>query len=177
LFHHFRRGKTDLAWLNREVDVEKQPDEPAELPGDTWLVAHWLDRAVAKDERDQQTYEMIRYKARTGKTDEQVAADHFMTYAAWTCRLSRFRTKYAPRWRRRQLFVILMLGGGAAVVVFLAWHWWKAMQPDIGPDRPFPTPSARPSASAPPVPTDEPPFEPPFEPSYPTPPRRFPDQK
>jgi DNA-directed RNA polymerase specialized sigma24 family protein len=153
VYHYFRRAKADLTWLNRDVDPDETAGAAPEVPADGWLVSGWLAPAVAHHERDQETYEMIRYKARTGRTDEEVAADHGITYAAWTHRLGRFKSKYLPRWRRRQLAVVLLLVGGAALIIVIAWLLWKAGQPSIRPDTAEPIVRPRPSASAPVVPS------------------------
>ncbi len=90
---YFRKGKRDETWLKPDQDVEEQPAEPVDPPEDAWLVHDWLKSAVAGDELDTETFEMLTYRARMGRTDREVAEDHGLTYAAWTNRLSRFKKK------------------------------------------------------------------------------------
>ncbi len=171
--HHFRNGATDQKWLNRDEDVEEVGAEPAESPGDLWLMGDWLRPAVAHDERDQETFELIGYKARGDKTDQQVADEHGMTYAAWTSRLSRFKKKYEPRWQRRQRALLFLRFGGAAIgLALIAYVLWRLLSPASPAHAPLPSPL--PPVSAAPAPAPKPPE--PFMPADPThqakPPRR-----
>ncbi len=117
---YFRTGKRDETWLERDEDVEEQPAEPVDPPEDPWLVHDWLKNAVAGDELDTETFEMLTYRARTGKTDREVAEDHGLTYAAWTNRLSRFKKKYVERYERRRMVLLLLGGAVVALVVVIA---------------------------------------------------------
>jgi DNA-directed RNA polymerase specialized sigma24 family protein len=164
--HHFRAGASDQKWLNRDEDVEEVGAEPVESPGDLWLIGDWLRPAVAHDERDQETFELIGYKARGDKTDQEVADEHGMTYAAWTSRLSRFKKKYEPRWRRRERALLLLRFGGAAVVLTLvAYVLWRLLSSVSPAHAPLPAPPPPVSAEPAPAPT---PSEEPFMPADPT---------
>jgi DNA-directed RNA polymerase specialized sigma24 family protein len=165
VFHSFRSGAADHKWLNRSADVEEQPGEPVEPPEDRWLVSSWL-AAHLTDERDQETYEMILEKARTGATDQQIADAHGITYAAWTHRLSAFKHKYVPRYERRQMMILLLLFGIAAVVATLVWLIVHAMSPRLEQAPVMPVVPIAPSASVTPVPVPVPTA--PFEPAVPT---------
>jgi DNA-directed RNA polymerase specialized sigma24 family protein len=160
--HSFRSGAADRKWLNRKADVEEQAGEPVEPPEDRWLIAGWLTTHLT-DERDQETYEMILEKARTGATDREIADAHGITYAAWTHRLSAFKHKYAPRWQRRQMMILLLLGGIAILVAAAVWLVVHAMSARLVPSPAMPVVPVAPSASVMPVPAPVPtptPFEP-----------------
>jgi DNA-directed RNA polymerase specialized sigma24 family protein len=163
---HFRAEARHRRWQEPDVDVEELPDEPGDVDDAHWLIAAWLTNAVAADERDQETYELLVYKARTGRSYGQVAADHGMSETSFHKRLSRFKTKYLPRHRRRQQSMLLVLLLGAAAVAIVAWAVLRSMPPaEIGPDPSPPVPRIIPqvvpsvTASAP---------DAPFEPAAPT---------
>lgn len=166
VFHSFRSGTADRKWLNRAADVEEEAGEPLEPPEDRWLVSNWLT-AHLTDERDQETYEMIVEKARTGATDQQIADAHGITYAAWTHRLSAFKHKYAPRWQRRQMMILLLLGGIAVLVAALVWLVVHGMARRREEQPAVPVAPIAPSASVMPVPPPMP-TPAPFEPAVPT---------
>ncbi len=120
--NYFRRDETHRTWVDPEADVEQQPGEPAEAPADRWLIAAWLAPILVHHPADQETYEILVYKARTGKPYTDVAADHGITTAALKSRVHEFKKKYEARWRRRQtMFVLLILLAGAAVAL-VAWR-------------------------------------------------------
>ena len=76
---HFRRDAVHIRWLRRDVEVEElpsEPDEPGEGVAPPWLLTGWLRPRVAGNPRDQETYELLLYKATTGKTHAEVAANH-----------------------------------------------------------------------------------------------------
>jgi hypothetical protein len=136
---------------------------PRDAPADGWLIAGWLAPIVAHHPRDQETYELLVYKARTAKNHDEVAADHGLTTAALKSRIHQFKERYLPRWRRRQSMIVLLLLFGVAAVLLLAWLVWRLTRPDtIEPDParipPRVTPSATASAS-----------DTPFDPARPTP--------
>jgi DNA-directed RNA polymerase specialized sigma24 family protein len=162
--NHFRARAADRHWLNLAADPEEQPAPPDESIEDRWLISRWLAHAVEPHPRDQETYELVVYKARTGKTHEQVAADHGLTPSALRNRFYELKRKYKSRWeRRRNVFLFAILAGGVAltfvIATILGWVLRPAA-PRIAPDRADPPP--RVSVSAPPSPSDAPdaPFEP-----------------
>jgi DNA-directed RNA polymerase specialized sigma24 family protein len=159
VFRSLRSGAADQKWLKREEDVEEVAGDPVEPPEDRWLVGGWLTTHLT-DERDQETYEMILEKARTGATDREIADAHGITYAAWTHRLSAFKHKYAPRWQRRQMMILILLGGIAILVAAAVWLVVHTMSARLEPSPAIPV---APSASVMPVPAPVPtpaPFEP-----------------
>ena len=123
----------------------------------------WLTRAVRRNERDQETLELLFYKAERGKTDDEVARDHGMTATAWRVRVHRFRAKYAPRWGRRDLGMLtLLILGGASVAVALVW-WIVTRSAPPAPPKATPvvvvdaggvTDAPAEASSEPPAPTD-----------------------
>jgi DNA-directed RNA polymerase specialized sigma24 family protein len=125
IVNHFRRQSVHAKYLQRDVDVEElphEPDEPPESLAPKWLLTEWLRPRVAGNPRDQETYELLVYKADTGKTHTEVAADHAMTEGALKSRIHALKTKYEPQWRRRQrMFLLLILFGIAAVVAAIVW--------------------------------------------------------
>jgi hypothetical protein len=165
---HFRRSKKDLRWLNREVDVEEvAPSELHDGPLDVrvdfdWLLETWLDKRVAKVPTDPMTLEMIRHKARTGQTDEQVVV-HFglSSVSAFSSRIHYFKRKYEHRrqrylaQRRRTWMLVLKVAVGvvavavAALIVSLLWRPRLFAVPEP------PVPTAAPSASADARPLDQ----------------------
>jgi DNA-directed RNA polymerase specialized sigma24 family protein len=166
VFRSFKSGAGDLKWLDREADVDEQAGEPVEAPGDRWLISDWLTTHLT-DERDQETYEMIVEKARTGATDQAIADAHGITYAAWTHRLSAFKKKYAPQWQRRQMLIVLLWGGLALVVAALVWLLARMLMQPVEPEQHVPVAPVAPSASVVPTPPP-PPTEAPWEPALPT---------
>ena len=158
---YFRRNKTHLRWLNREVDVEEvAASELHEGPLDDrvnleWLLETWLDRQVAKFPTDKQTLEIIRHKARTGQTDEEIVA-HFQlsSVSALSSRIHYFKKKYEHRrkrylaQRRRNLMLIFKLGAAAVAAGALAIIAWLLWHPRLEITREPPAPSAAPSGSA-----------------------------
>ena len=164
-FRSFRSGAADLKWLDRDADVDEQAGEPVEAPGDRWLISDWLTTHLTS-EQDQETYEMIVEKARTGATNQAIADAHGITYAAWTHRLGAFKKKYAPRWQRRQMLIVLLWGGLAVVVAALLWIISRMLMP-VEPERHVPAVPVAPSASVVPTPPP-PPTEAPWEPALPT---------
>jgi len=154
---YFRSGAADHKWLNRDEDVEEVGAAPVGPPDCKWLIADWLESAVANDERDQETFELVGDKARTGKTDEQVANEQGMTYSAWVSRLSRFRQKYEPRWRKRQQLFILLTAGGAVALAVGLYLLWKVFAASFAPVAPVRVPVPLPVSAAPvPAPVPEP---------------------
>ncbi len=119
---YFRHQAVHAKWLNRDAEIEELAGEVEEPPDDGWLLGPWLAKVVSQSERDQATYELIRYRANTGKTIEQVAEDHAMTPGALKSRTFALKTKYEPRWKRRErMIVLLLLLGALAVAALVAW--------------------------------------------------------
>lgn len=139
VINHFRDSAPDAEWLDREADVEALADIDVAPPGEPWLMAEWLGQAVAGDERDEETYAMLVYKAQTGKAHDDVATEHGITPGAWKARVHGFKVKYEPRWRRRRdRAVVLWLAGVALAAALAALAWWLTL-PRLGPTVPAPT--------------------------------------
>jgi DNA-directed RNA polymerase specialized sigma24 family protein len=158
LARHFRKNAAHEHWLDPEADVAVAPNPHPDETGDAapeWVIAEWLRGAIAGDDRDQETYELLRYKADTEKSYAEVAEDHAMTEGALKSRVFAFRGKYEPRWRRRQRTILLwiLLGAAAAVGVgLLVWWLLRPAMPVIGPDVepvPVPTPTVTVTEPAP----------------------------
>ena len=164
-----RKNASERRWLDPAPDVDELSDETAaateEAASNPWLVSTWLARVVGSSERDQETPELLCYKARGGKTYEEVAADHGTTVASLKSRFHEFKKRYARQWRRRQMMFVFVFGGGVAVVAIVVYVVAQLLRPV--PPPPPPAPAAVPSASAPPDTT--------FEPAAPTP-RRIENQ-
>ena len=141
--NHFRRDAVHANWLRRDVEVEELPPEPDESEepfAPKWLVTGWLRPLVAQNPRDQETYELLVYKASTGKTHAQVAANHGMTEGALKTRVRALKTKYEPQWRRRrEMFVLLILFGLAVTLAAIVWLLSPSEDP-VGPYRPITAP-------------------------------------
>jgi hypothetical protein len=150
--------------LDREADVEQQPPaSPDRAPIDPLeeseeLIGPWIEQQCAESARDTETLETIRYKARTGLTDEQIAAERGESVHALQMRQSRFKKKYAPLLRKHRertrafFFWLKLLGVGVglaaiAVIVWLVWLRPQRAPQVIGPD-PDTLPRGAPSASA-----------------------------
>jgi DNA-directed RNA polymerase specialized sigma24 family protein len=153
IVHRVLRDAAHAKWLVRGVEVEELASEPDEAPGPVapeWMLTAWLAPLVAHEPRHQETYELLLYKAATGKTHAQVAADHGMTEGALKSRIRELKAKYEPRWRRRQRMFLLLLVFCVGVAAVLAWLVFRPAVPDIGPDdEPMPRPTATATASAP----------------------------
>ncbi len=119
---HFRRGAKHEKYLELEADVEELAAEPDDDLEPRMSISPWLASQVAGNPRDQETYEILRYKAETGKSHAEVAADHAMTTAALKNRISKFKARYEPQWRARErMILVLLLFGIGVVVAVLAW--------------------------------------------------------
>ena len=133
IVNHFRREAADAKYLEPGVDVQELPAEPDESQGSVapeWLLTEWLRPRVAEDPRDQETYELLVYKAETGKTHAEVAADHGMTEGTLKSRIRALKMKHEPQWRRRQrMFLLMILFGVAAAVTALVWLLWPRESP------------------------------------------------
>ena len=146
---YFRRQAVHQRWLDRDAEVEEIPGDVEEPSDDDWLLGPWLAKVVSESERDQATYELIRYRANTGKTIEQVAEDHAMTPGALKSRTFALKTKYEPRWKRRQrMFLLLLLLGALAVAALVAWLFWPPADEYLQPVRNLVVP-AGPNIAAP----------------------------
>lgn len=137
---YFRRHTKHLRWLNREANVEEVAAEeiaPAnvEAAEDTSpldSIDAWLDKVVGRHPRDRQTLEILRHKARTRQTDEQLAA-HFElgSVGALRHRVHYFKAKYEDRrqrWlsqrnRTFALFFKITAAAVAAVIIAVVAYW------------------------------------------------------
>jgi hypothetical protein len=141
--------------VDGKADPDDQVDQATEPPADGWLISKWLAPLLDESPRDQETYELLVYKARTGKTYAEVAEDHGITVAAMKSRTHELKTRFEPRWRRRRDRMLLLVLAGVAtavllVAVLLAWLTAPS-RPKITPDWGPPTrASAARDASAPP---------------------------
>jgi DNA-directed RNA polymerase specialized sigma24 family protein len=159
----FRTNARYAKHLDPEADVEaivaEIPEEP-DTDVDGWMLDAWLETRV-KTARDRETLELIRYKARTGKTDEQVCADKKLTLSALRSRVHYFKKKHHAALQRhkvrmaerdRLIWLVLKWGAGlvvgAIVVAVVVWALWKPKL-EIQPLPPAPVPSA--SASSDPT--------------------------
>ena len=177
----------EAAHLDREAEVEEQqagaadraPVDPLEESED--MLGPWIEQQVALSARDTETLEILRYKARAGLTDQQIADERGETVDALRKRVERFKKKYAPLLRRhrdrmRVLFFWLKAAGvvaAAAVVAVIVWLLWlrphhaqdaAVPDPDAVP-RTGPAPSASPSAAPRPAPSFDQALPPPGPPA------------
>jgi DNA-directed RNA polymerase specialized sigma24 family protein len=150
---HFRRRATDRRWHAPDVDVEEQPSAAPATDG--WLVAEWLTSAVGGDPRAQETFELLTYKARTGKSHQVVADEHGMTASALSNRIHEFKKQHKPLWERHKRESVLWWVTRAAlavVVALVAWGlgWWflRAMAPSVTPPVPSPLLPTEPTPSS-----------------------------
>jgi DNA-directed RNA polymerase specialized sigma24 family protein len=93
-----------------------------------WLLASWL-RSRTKDEpHERELLEILREKAKTKKSLEQIAHERGTTAMAVYQRIQRLRRKYRDGWaqykrRRERMMLVLLLFLGLAVALALAW--WR----------------------------------------------------
>jgi DNA-directed RNA polymerase specialized sigma24 family protein len=162
---HFRANKRYAKHFDGSKELEElevAAPESMDTEPEGWLLEPWLDER-AKSPRDRETLELLRYKAQTGKTDEQVCADKNLTIGQLRSRVHYFKKKHAAalarekarRAERNRVIVLWLKWGAAGVVVagivgFVLWALWPRPL-DIGPDPSRSAPSA-PSASAAPAP-------------------------
>jgi hypothetical protein len=117
-----------------------------------------IEAQVRKSPRDKETLELLLEKASSGKTYDQIAAEHGMSLTALAARVFQFKKKYLPRYQRdRNRAIVLLLLLAAALALFL----WALLHGSQGthrePNLP-PVPSA--SAPSPPRPRSPGLFEP-----------------
>jgi len=119
------------------------PDLGDEAEG---LLEPYLEAIVAPHDRP--ILDVIRERARGGKTYADLAAERKMSVDQLDRKIRRFKTKYAPRVRRRRT-ILLLLKLGAAVVVAVAavLYFLLTRRPPIS-DEALPDPAARPLPSA-----------------------------
>jgi DNA-directed RNA polymerase specialized sigma24 family protein len=167
---YYRGNAKHLKWLNPAIDVQELPPDAAaegeesEVPPedptapprpieelDGRMLDGWLERNV-KSKADRLTLEMIRYKAKTGKTNAEVAAEFGITEKAYDNRVLRFKAGWGPKRKkaRRDMVrtIVLLLLAALVVAAALWWllHRHKTLEA-IGPTavpvlRPAPTASA-----------------------------------
>jgi DNA-directed RNA polymerase specialized sigma24 family protein len=162
--NYFRARAVETRWLEIDEDPEARPEAaqtgPDAAPEGDWMIAPWLAQAVASSPRDQETFELLVYKAATRKTYEEVADDHAMAPKALVGRVVQFKKKYLPRYQRRRTNVALAVLTGALTLALLGWLFWYPKPEVAKPPPPKPAPSATSSAVAPPVPIAPQPPEP-----------------
>ena len=148
---HYRESK-GKSWLELDGEIDER-GESGTVPDREWLISAWLSKAVAGNEREQETFELVVYKANTGKSYQEVANDHAMTEGALKSRVFALATKYEPRWRRRQsMIILLLLFGAAGLVLLVVWLLRPPPHENIQPAHDFVIPAAKPTV----VPTDDP---------------------
>ena len=147
---YLRRGAKDRRWISIEQSAGGSTRVPVDLADsrpEGWLISKWLGHEVMRSERDQETLEILVYKARTSKDDEEIAAEHAMTVAALKSRVFQFREKYRPRLKQRRAMIVLSLGGVilavAALTVWLLVHSTAAPAPNEAPVVPSAAPSSK----------------------------------
>jgi DNA-directed RNA polymerase specialized sigma24 family protein len=149
---HMRAEGSRARWLETGVDFHDDEGPPgtavaASSGRDDWLLSRWLAHAVAGDPRDQETFELIAYKAASSKSYEQVALEHATNESALRKRIARFQSKYRPRYRRRRVNIALALVTGALTLALLGWLFWRPT-PEVA--KPPPRTPLPPSTVAPP---------------------------
>ncbi|HEX4448947.1 MAG TPA: sigma-70 family RNA polymerase sigma factor [Polyangiaceae bacterium] len=128
---YLRKCGMDDKWLARDAQVEELPPEgesEASLAPD-WLLTTWLAPRIAGDARLEQTYEMLRRKAETGKTLAEIAAEHGMTEGALKSRIHVLKTKYEPHWKRRERMLLILLLFAVATIAAIVWLLWPPDKP------------------------------------------------
>ncbi|HEY8088630.1 MAG TPA: hypothetical protein VIF09_12315 [Polyangiaceae bacterium] len=171
---HYKADARRLKWLDPSVDVQELPPDPADesdevaVPADDptapprpmgWVERGGLERfldANVKTPADRLTLEMIRFKARSGKTNAEVAKEFGMSEDAFDARLARFKAKWIPQWKesdeRRQLMIllwilrgVLLLAVGVTIYFLVPWHKAEPIGPTTVPElQPAPSASAAP---------------------------------
>jgi DNA-directed RNA polymerase specialized sigma24 family protein len=125
-----------------------------------WLLAAWLRDRTREEPQERELLDMLREKAKTKKSIEQIAQERGTTAMAVYQRIQRLRRKYRDGWieykRRRDrmllLFLALLL---VAVAAWLAWSRpWRALS-DAPPTEP-PQPLVPPAPSVTAAPTTAP---------------------
>ena len=120
--HYFRAEAPKAKWLDREADVDALVDEGpanAEAAAGDWMVSSWLAEAVEDSPRDQETFELLLYKAATAKSYANVAADHGMAEKALIGRVVQFKKKYTPGAARAPPRGVVLAGARAGA------HCWR----------------------------------------------------
>jgi DNA-directed RNA polymerase specialized sigma24 family protein len=156
---HLRADASRRRWLDVKVDIDDEEGPAGAVATDAtetdWLLSRWLAHAVSGSPVDQEVFELIAYKAASGKTYAEVAAEHGTTEHALTLRVARFKAKYLPRYRRRRTGLALAVLTGALTLALLGWLFWRPKPEEAKPPPPRPpVPSAvaPPPVAPPPVP-------------------------
>jgi DNA-directed RNA polymerase specialized sigma24 family protein len=117
------RGAKDKKWVPIDDGVgalATDPEIESEARPNRWLVSRWLGTFATQSERDQETIELVVYKARTSKGYDEIAAEHAMTVRALKSRIAQFKQKYRPVLQRRRLTILVLLVAGAALAALAA---------------------------------------------------------
>jgi DNA-directed RNA polymerase specialized sigma24 family protein len=146
-YHRKKHARDEHETPTESIDEVVDPRTEEGWDVDGLLIRPWLEKQVAGDERDEELFDILMEKARTGMTYEALAARHGMTLPALTSRIFVFKRKYGPRFDRykRNTFLLLFLGGVAVIALALVL-WWllgaRAFQhaptPPVGTLRPAP---------------------------------------
>jgi DNA-directed RNA polymerase specialized sigma24 family protein len=119
-YHRHKQAREQREGLTDTIDEHADPSTEVGWSVDGWMIP-WLEKEVAGDDRDEELFDMLLEKTRTGMTYEELATKHGMTIAALTSRLFRFKKKYGPRYERakRNAILLLLLGGVSAIALAL----------------------------------------------------------
>jgi DNA-directed RNA polymerase specialized sigma24 family protein len=151
-YYRKKKARDEHEALTERIDEVVDPRTEEGWNVDGVLIRPWLEKQVEGDERDEELFDILMEKARSGMTYEALAVKHGMTLPALTSRIFVFKRKYGPRFDRykRNTFLLLLLGGVAAIALALVL-WWllgarafqHAQTPPVSPLRPTPSAPAR----------------------------------
>jgi DNA-directed RNA polymerase specialized sigma24 family protein len=163
-----REDAAEQAEILAEEDDGRTPVAAPELyvaaidEAPPWLLASWLRDRTRDHPQERELLDILREKARTKKTIEQIAVERGTTPMAVHQRIQRLRRKYRDGWieykRRRDRTMLFFLFFGLAVALALAWWIWhprshtpvepvEPVQPLVRPLPPIPFTSAAPVAA------------------------------
>jgi DNA-directed RNA polymerase specialized sigma24 family protein len=134
---HTRTRKRRGRYEGDVEDIDAFADDRSIDPPVDVSITPWLEGQVEKNATDVETLGILKEKARTGATYEQIAAAHGMTEAALKKRVARFHGKYAEarraERRRMVLWVLLVIAAGVALYALLR-PLLSRSEGTIGPD-------------------------------------------
>ncbi len=123
-----------------EVLLASDGDGDGEEPA--WLLSHWLRDRIRHDPQDRELVDILREKAKTKKTYDEIARERGTTPAAIYQRIYRLRQKHEGPWReyrrKRDLGLAVLLLLAVALLAVLAVRLWPRLRgprvEPIGPD-------------------------------------------